>query len=350
MRRFLSPLLITLLCLVAMPETGYPQGLIRQIHSPETTFQDERKDWIGERIQFLRQEKAERLGKYVGFCWEPKDARNSIVEYARLAGKQAVIEEVWLGSIYAPNDRDEIRNEIVAFWKMHIIGTEDIVWYWDDGLSFIDGAGFLKDYEAATKYVGDSLWAKTHSILYTLDDQDVVRLRNLQSVVLSGIRWGEQGNYPIKFILKTDKGEIGYLPGKDIDLFLDEWHKSNPRRKYKDWRWLYWLAIENRKLTTGMTPDMVRLAWGDPFAEDRIVAPQGIQLWLWIYRGVNKRIYGLFFINGKLVYWQWDERSDKDVDIIRFELRNARISKVCDVRFDWMKMNQGNKDFVTFSW
>jgi hypothetical protein len=326
------------------------QGLIRRIESPETTFQDERKNWIGQDIRFLHQERAEQLGKYVGFCWDPEKPRSSIVEYARLAGRCGRIEEAWVGSVVSSSPQGQSEEEIVAFWKIRLIESSRAVWYWDDGVPYIDGVGFIRDYEAAGRHVGDSLWTKQVSVLYTMDDASVVRLRNLQKVVLSEVRWSEHANYPLKFVLKTDKGEVGYRPGTSIDAFLDEWHTTDPRRLHGDWSLLTWMAIENRKLTTGMTPDMVHLAWGNPMATDLFIAPQGNQLTLSIYHGLNKRIYGLFFINGRLVTWQWNERKHQNQDRLRFVLNHERVNQTCDVLIEWQNGQEGGKETVTFYW
>ena len=326
------------------------QGLIQRVESPESTFDDQRKDWIGQEIQFLFQENAENEGKYIGFCWNPDYPRKSVAEYRRLAGKQGRIEEAWWGRTFNTNIRGKKEEEIVIFWKVRLPPEDEFVWYWDDGGSTMSGVGFLSDYDAARVRLGDSLWAKEFSILYTLDDEGVIRLRNLEKVTLIDVQWGEHSNYPIRFVLRTQNDQIGYRSEKYSDLFFPKWYQTNPRHKYPDWKWLYWAAIENRKLTTGMIPEMVRLAWGDPLAMDRIIGSPGNRLELWVYRGINKRVYGLFFHNEKLVFWQWKERKKVNRDIILFKLSHERIQKSCRVMIDWQKTADGKKDFVTFSW
>ena len=326
------------------------QGLLRKIESPTTFFQEDKQAWIGEDIHFLEQEKSEQLGKYVGFCWDPENPRSSVVEYSRLVGKQGRIEEAWTAHVPTTGDRDRTGIKMVAFWKIRLADSGDIVWYWDEGLSYMEGAGFVRDYQNARQHVGDVLWAKDVTDLYALDDASVVRLRNIQKIILADVVWGEHSNYPLKFLMKTDDGKKGYRPGTDIDVFLSEWHRENPKDKYTDWKPLFWLAIENRRLTTDMKFDMIRLAWGDPLAEGHNLASRGIQLALWIYRGVNKRIYGLFFINGKLVYWQWKERKFQNMDSIQFRLNHSRIRISCDVHIDWKKLENVQPDAVTFSW
>ena len=326
------------------------QGLVRKIESLEVAFEDERKDWVGEEVYFLSQKKAERLGRYIGFCWNPEEPRSSTVEYEELVGKRARIEEAWWGSVASSDARGRRQKEDVVFWKMRLIPLDKVVWYWDNGSTPILGVGFVGDYEKAKHCVGDSFWVKNMYVLYTLDDEGVVRLRNLQRVVLDEVRWGEYANYPLKFVLRTGDGQVGYRFGKNLEAFLDNWYRVNPRQKYKGWDSIYWDAIEGRRVTSGMDPEMVVMAWGQQAAKDTVVTDQGIHVMLWVYPGVKRSIYGLFFVDGKLVYWQWKERKHVEEDILRYELAAGQISVSCDVRINWRKMVEEGKDFVTFSW
>lgn len=329
---------------------GKPQGLIKRIEAPEVAFHDQRKDWVGEEILFLHQEESEQLGKYIGFCWDPEDPRGSVAEYKTLVGQHAFIEEAWWGSVTTSNTRSRKQDNAVVFWKIRCISSDKVVWYWDDGASYISGVGFIRDYELASRHVGDSLWTRHAFILYSMDDEEFIQLRNLEKVVLTDVRWGEYANYPLRFVLKTESGCVGYRSAKNLEAFFRDWHRVNPRRGYKNWEPIYWLAVENRKLTSGMVPEMVRLAWGDPLAEGHVITAEGNQLMLWIYRGINKRIYGLFFLTGKLIYWQWRERKYQNKDLLRFELKNRQICQTCTVQIHWQKMREGSDDFVTFSW
>ncbi len=327
-----------------------PQGLLERIESPGVAFENERKRWIGEDIFFLPQERAERLGKYIGFCWDPRVPRNSAADYSELVEKRARIEEAWKGRVLSEDAFGKSFLEEVTFWKMCLIHSDKEIWYIDDGASYILGAGFIKDYETARKHVGDSLWVKGVFVLYTMNDDGIIRLRNLQEVVLHEVRWGQYGNYPLQFILRTDDGQVGYRSGKNLEVFLDNWYRFNPRQKYRSWDSIYWDAIENRRVTSRMDPDMVVMAWGEPIAQDTVVTERGMRVMLWVYTGVRRTIYGLFFVDGKLVYWEWKERKHDEEEILRYELAAGQISVSCDVRINWRRMIEEGEDFVTFFW
>ena len=100
-----------------------------------------------------------------------------------------MLQEAWLGSVSATGSNLRMRNEGVAFWKLFLPATDEYVWYWDDGVSYIDGTGFVRDLWAAKAHIGDTLWTKDIEMLYTLDDQDIIRLRNLEGILFEDVRW-----------------------------------------------------------------------------------------------------------------------------------------------------------------
>ena len=288
-------------------------GLVQKVESLERFLGDERKNWVGQAIIFLQDPRAEEQGWYMGFCWDPEQPRKTPVKYADVVGKRALIEEVWLGGVPYSDVHGERQTESVHFWKFRLIPSGETIWYWDDGSLPILGVGFLRDYEEAKRCVGDTLWTKSVYTLYTLDGEGVIFLHNIQRVILNDVRWGAYANFPLRFILETDDGQIGYRVAKNLEEFLRGWYRVDPLERRRDWRPVYEEAIKRRQLATHMTPEMVRLAWGQPVVQDSAVTPRGNAVLIWIYRGVRGRVYGVMFKDGQLVQWKWVDKDEERV-------------------------------------
>lgn len=325
-----------------------PYGLTHRIENPAKYFKDIRSTWIGREIEFIKQEKAKSLGKYLGFCLDPADPHHSVIDYANLVGKRGRITDVWKGTVRQSRAMHDVYKQ-VFFWKIQLNNGETI-WYQERGESYIDGIGFMDVLQRARNDIGKAFWAWNISDLYEMNDAATVRLRNLEQVRLTDVRWSEHSNYPLKFIFRASKNKTGYRAYKNVDEFRKEWLHQNPRDQYAGWSALQWLSIENRKLMVGMTPDMVRLAWGVPDAENRVVLPGGKQVFLWIYIGVNKFVEGLFFNSGKLVYWQNKQSRSETQDSLEYNVHQTNLRASCLVTVDWIKQSSNMKNFVTFQW
>lgn len=329
---------------------GSQWGLLERIEHFDVVFKDERRDWIGEEIHFLVQKQAESAGHYSGYCWDPEKPRQSTVRYDDLVGRRGKIEEAWWGRISVAARRARNEAQIIVFWKIRIPSRDAIVWYIDDSSTFLTGTGFVKDYEQAKACIGTDFWVKDVEYLYTMDDSSVISLKKLQHLVLDDVKWGDSSNYPLTFILRTDEEERGYINERTALSLIDKWHASDPRTQFPDWEPLTWLAIENRNLMQGMNPDMVRMAWGDPLAESRIIAPTGVHVFLWIYAGIGGRVYGVFFTNARLYRWDWHDFKPGDPNIVTFRLRKDATVVSYQVTIDWKRFRMAEADAVTFSW
>jgi hypothetical protein len=328
---------------------AYAQGLVERIESPEEIFLDARRYWVGEEIQFLRDSNAKSTGSYFGFFWDPDRPRQSTASYGRLVDKRAKIEEVWVGSVSPAYGRIGTDRSFIAFWKMRLMPSNKVLWYWDEGNPYIFGTGFVSDYRAARGHVGDSLWVKETFVLHSMDGREILRLMNTERVVLADVRWGAYANFPLVFVLETEDGRVGHLTDRTTESFLARWHRVDPRKRHADWEPLFWTAIERRQLTRRMRPEMVVMSWGEPMATSGTETPAGVSVALWVYRGVKKRLTGLFFIEDELVDWPSVQRQHVVEDMFRFAYEGEDVSASCDVYIHWEKLER-HEPAVTFFW
>jgi hypothetical protein len=293
--------------------------LIARIYHPEKHFEDERKNWIGCRIYFLPCQECER--RYFDFCFDPDHARKLIPRKKDLEGKYAHIREVWFGRPPSADGNGNGKTQAVYFWKLEMEGSKQTVWYWENGHSLPLAFAFWKDYSKARKHIADTLWTKDVRTMFSLDGQSVHSLLNTRPVILTEVDWGEFGNFPLKFLLKTSDGIEGYLTGRDFQEFHDKWHSSDPRKNHPKWDPMIWYAIENRNITNKMNQEMVRLSWGPPKKITLMVNIKGEHLELWFYAGVSNSMYVLTFKKEQLIGWQ-SLPSNKSIEEVKEHLRS----------------------------
>lgn len=72
----------------------------------------------------------------------------------------------------------------------------------------------------------------------------------------------------------------------------------DPRSEHKDWDETFWKAIADRTIVNAMTPDMVRMAFGEPDRINVNKRPENVQEH-WIYPTGS-----IWFVEGKVFTWQ----------------------------------------------
>ena len=101
---------------------------------------------------------------------------------------------------------------------------------------------------------------------------------------------GKKGFIPVRFSwTNTIPGHISRHNPWDEEIF-----EANPVATY-DWDDAAWELINNHRVIIGMTPDQVRISWGEPLSSRAINTGQEEQLVL-MYLS-----HELIFVNGKLV-------------------------------------------------
>ncbi len=300
-----------LLALVSL----FPDGLDEKIAHPEALFTDARRTWIGRPIYFLPRPHTPDENPFFDFCSDPRNLRDTRIPYSRLAGKTGRFVEVWAAHI-TYHDWQRVFHYVQGyFWKVRLDSSKQIVWYWDDNRTGVMNFGFLDDFRAARRHIGDTLYVKREPCLYGLDDSTLIPLRNTEPVIIRDVRWGEFGNCPIQIILETRSGRRGYLWAWTIDKFLRNWYRTDPRRHFRTWPPKFWRYVLYRRLIPGMSEEMVRLSWGEPVRRDTLKRAHSVPIVRWIFPGVREIEYRLYFKKHKLVQWDWKSCPGTSTDI-----------------------------------
>lgn len=286
------------------------EGLVSKITNPKVYFWGDRKNWVGKTIYFLKEPNSQTSNPYFDWYYDPFNMRNSKPNPKDLMFTKGLFEEVWIGNLYVEKLREKYWKQ-GFFWKVRLFQTNKTIYFWDDGESGVSNFGFVDDYEEARSHIGDSLWNKARDILYRLDDSAVIPLKNLEQVTISNVQWGEFGNFPLKFIIETLSGEKGYLLEKKYSKFIKDWHTSNPKDKFSNWKYYDWKLIEKRLLRPGMTTEMVKLSWGEPTKTEIKYDQKGVGFEFWTYEGVKNNTYFIRFQDKKLKRVWWDEKEKK---------------------------------------
>jgi hypothetical protein len=75
-------------------------------------------------------------------------------------------------------------------------------------------------------------------------------------------------------------------------------YPEDPKAAHPDWDETFWKAIEDRVITHGMTPEMVRMAFGEPDKINVNKRPENVQEH-WQYD-----TGAIWFVEGKVFSWQ----------------------------------------------
>jgi len=170
----------------------------------------------------------------------------------------------------------------------------------------------LKDLKEASKlFKGRKLWVK-RGFLNTYDENtekvgrvDVLRL---SSVLVTDIVVGDEAVEPVRFILKTPFGKVGYI---DVNMsgsnesykYRDDFSFNNwfltydPKLKYK-YSPAMWKLIQKGYVRLGMTSQQVKLSIGDPDDVNTSMYSSGTHE-QWIYGKDSDKTY-YYFENGIL--------------------------------------------------
>lgn len=247
-------------------------GEVTKKPQPEGFGTLEIQDWVGQRFIFLPQTK--KIQSYGYQSFDPKLSYDD-----------------WVGKIVTVT---EVSSDILP----------KITFKTDDGKLItataygetIEDIAPLRDLEyARTNWLGKTLWLRG-SELVTYDDATdqygSVELKRFSPVKVQDVVAGWYNNTPIRFILKTDDGKVGFLDvnvsGTNIasmlrkyDHFTDEFFEVDPRKLYQ-WPTNVWEAVENRKVFIGMTVEQAKMSWGSPQEINRTTTERGAEE-QWIY-------------------------------------------------------------------
>lgn len=161
---------------------------------------------------------------------------------------------------------------------------------------YLEGLAPLADIENARKeWKGKTLWLATPDVL-TLgegaEDPRVLSVKRLTGVEVVDIQLGWSSDAPIRFILRTAGGALGFrdvhTTGTNVPEAQRQRHAferafltQDPRIEF-DWPEKVWAAIEDTRVVVGMTTAQARMSWGEPRRVERFVSGSGRQE-RWMY-------------------------------------------------------------------
>ena len=95
--------------------------------------------------------------------------------------------------------------------------------------------------EANKKWRGKILWSRgiNFSISYP-DGDSLFYIQNLETVRIIEIKWGDFGNFPLRFIIEKQNGVKGYIDENNYHDFEVNWYKENPFERHPDWTAATW--------------------------------------------------------------------------------------------------------------
>jgi hypothetical protein len=231
------------------------------------------KDWTGQKFIFLPTSK-----KLQGYGYQ---AFSPSLPYDKWVGKTLIVVEV---------SRKDVLPEIT--FRTADGKTLRTKAYGDS----IHGIAPLRDLEyARSNWLGKTLWLRDNS-LATWDESSQefgsVKLKKYSPVVVEDVVAGWYEHEPIRLILKTAKGEVGFrdvnVTGTNISerlrkyrRFADEFLEQDPRVG-RNWPPEIWSAIEDAKVAIGMTSEQARMSWGEPTSVNRTTTSRGAEE-QWVY-------------------------------------------------------------------
>jgi hypothetical protein len=223
-------------------------------------------DWVGKRFIFLPAPRETRQYAYSDF--------HPNLDYTKYVGRIAKVESI-TGPDFGRSDEPSSVH-LVLEDNGERVQTNCIC---PKAQVTLGGLGLLDDIDQAKqKYVGQTMWlARLASSLEVYDaasDQThTIDVKKYQKVVVKDVIAGGSNLTPVRLVLRTPEGTEGYVdvnmsntnPGVTTHQFHfeDKFMTVDPK---KNWKYTdkVWDAIERGEVGTGMSPDQVKLAWGDP--------------------------------------------------------------------------------------
>jgi hypothetical protein len=267
-------------------------------------------EWVGERLIFLPQPKSCQES---GYSWLWLD---SPLPYNKYVGRIAKVISVIR---YEDGQKSYEKGWQIEFEmeddKSKLLAKGDDR-YSESLSNYMDITPVADIDNARSKWLGKTLWHKTKSI-NTYDEKTgdcgSIEIKQYCPVKIIDIVAGWYCEKPIRFILRTPSGKVGYEDVDVIDLFetnpnpyynvvsdlsvnrfRDIFLTQDPRVKHK-WSTRIWSAIENAKVFVGMTQDQAAMSWGYPSDTNKTITGNSTYT-QWVYKSGSY----LYFENGIL--------------------------------------------------
>jgi hypothetical protein len=258
--------------------------------------------WIGQRVLFLPMSKSLQHFGYQSYFRLGDDNMRGL-PYEELVGKIGKITSKQAKAIGGFNfviTLEGVDKKVVGY----VVSEQ------------LDDIVFLKDLDdARKKLIGKPLWLWNGN-LNTIDETGSVfgsvELPRFTKVTVIDVVAGTYDHTPVRLILKSADGKIGYddvaWSKTNVDPILQESSNFDSDFFSVDPHTLYrfseqqWTAISKSKILIGMTPQMVKLARGrDPEKINRTTTGSRIdEQWVYENGKSNPNSY-IYFSNGKVV-------------------------------------------------
>jgi len=279
------------------------------------------EDWNGERVVFLDDPLVQQYVSRM-YVRDPNGLRDGY-SFSDLVGKTATITSVrrmgehsW--RIALTLDGDGRRAYSNYFGGRHLLGV-----------------GFLSEAESARAWMGHVFrgrangppasglatrsvyrWRPPHELAWMDEaarESEEVTLPNLAPVTLVDVPGWLHSGLLFKFRLPDSSyvcwvghaSDVNCLDNSDAEVcpygqFRQYWWDHDPLGSHASWSSADKSAIRQCQLRIGMTPEMVRLSWGDPLDVNRTVTTAGTAE-QWIYGTFKPFVY---LTDGKVTGWQ----------------------------------------------
>ena len=157
------------------------------------------------------------------------------------------------------------------------------------GAGSLEDLAPLADIEAARKdWRGKTLWLAAPDMRTLGDgseDSRVLPVKRLARVEVVDVQPGWSSDAPIRFILRTPAGPLGFRDVHTTGTNVPEAERQrhgfdraflthDPRTEF-DWSAEVWTAIEDSRVLVGMTTAQARMSWGEPRRVERVVSGSG---------------------------------------------------------------------------
>jgi hypothetical protein len=247
----------------------------------------ELKDWIGQRFVILPTSASAREPWLVGFS--PQISANQ-----------------WAGTIITAT-RFDLGNRPAAMPLT--AGTVSVEFTTESGETLraeavngsVRGIAPVRDIDSARNaWANRSLWLVPPSIaIYdpSSPGSAAPRFRHVgrtAHVVVKDVVPGSQTSAPVRFIVQTDDGRMGFVDVRMSDTnvsrilrggdasFAKVFYTGDPRAAHADWPARVWTAIDQGEVFVGMTASQAHMSWGEPAKiNDALVG--GLKGEQWIY-------------------------------------------------------------------
>lgn len=263
------------------------------------------QSWIGQDVIFLPGSPSQQASGYFGYSFVRRDAMADLAPYSDLVGKRATVQSIAQANGYSIPVAFRHEDGRTLYGRTFGGSLMSVV--------------FASELENAQEYIGRTVWHRTTHGYKSVPNFDPltgrehrVAVKNLEPLQVVKVELGPRAEKPLCFSLRRDNGEtllwlgsysrINDSQERLLDPFTENWHLSDPIAQYPDWPEDAWDLIRNFEVAIGMTPEMVRMAWGEPKTITRSITQAGrSEHWHYGNRGSYDHLFAnVLFQDGRV--------------------------------------------------